>query len=77
MNLKHLALAAAMLLTIPSGVVAAEHLKSLNPADFDKSTPAGSDFYMHVNKGWMDANPLTKHCSRFAVGQPSARYCGF
>ncbi len=65
MNLKHLALAAAMLLTIPSGVVAAEHLKSLNPADFDKSTPAGSDFYMHVNKGWMDANPLTPEHARY------------
>lgn len=65
MNLKHLALAAAMLLTIPSGVVAAEHLKSLNPADFDKSTPAGSDFYMYVNKGWMDANPLTPEHARY------------
>ncbi|MDE6704146.1 MAG: M13 family metallopeptidase [Muribaculaceae bacterium] len=44
---------------------AEEHLKSLNPAYFDPATPASEDFYLHVNKGWMDANPLTAEHARY------------
>ncbi|MDE7397195.1 MAG: M13 family metallopeptidase, partial [Muribaculum sp.] len=44
---------------------AEEHLKSLNPAYIDKSTPAGVDFYHHVNRGWQEANPLTPEHSRY------------
>ncbi len=36
-----------------------EHLKSLNPAYFDNNTAPGKDFYTHVNKGWLEAHPLT------------------
>ncbi len=44
---------------------AEEHLKSLNPAYIDNSTPAGVDFYHHVNRGWQEANPLTPEHSRY------------
>jgi len=43
----------------------AEHLKSLNPAYFDKDTPAGTDFYHHVNRGWQEAFPLTPEHARY------------
>ncbi|MDE6322093.1 MAG: M13 family metallopeptidase [Muribaculaceae bacterium] len=43
----------------------AEHLKSLNPAYFDDSVPAGVDFYQHVNSGWQEAYPLTPEYSRY------------
>jgi putative endopeptidase len=44
---------------------AEEHLKSLNPAYFDQNTPAGTDFYKHVNKGWQDTHPLTPEHARY------------
>ena len=44
---------------------AEEHLKSLNPAYFDPAVPASEDFYQHVNKGWMEANPLTAEHARY------------
>ena len=44
---------------------AQEHLKSLNPAYFDPSTPAGTDFYTHVNKGWEEAHPLDAEHARY------------
>ena len=46
-------------------VSAQEHLKSLNPEGFDNSVPVGTDFYQHVNKGWMDSHPLTPEYSRY------------
>ncbi len=64
MNLKLslMALAATAALS-----VSAEHLHSLNKDYIDPTTPAGADFYKHVNKGWMDANPLTPEYSRYGV----------
>ena len=47
------------------GLNAQEHLKSLNPEGFDNTTPAGTDFYQHVNKGWMESHPLTPEYSRY------------
>lgn len=58
-------LAAGMLCGITMGASAQEHLKSLNPAYFDKSIPAGTDFYHHVNKGWQEAHPLTDEFARY------------
>lgn len=40
-------------------------LKSLDPSYFDNSIPAGTDFYRHINNGWMKAHPLTPEYSRF------------
>ena len=55
-------------LAIASGVASgAEHLKSVNPAYIDNSIPAGEDFYMHVNKGWMESHPLTAEYARYGV----------
>ena len=54
----------AMMLTL--GVTAqAEHLKSLNPDYFDNSIPVGTDFYLHTNKGWQEAHPLTAEHARY------------
>ncbi len=46
---------------------AEEHLKSLNPQGISKEIPAGADFYHHVNKKWMEANPLTDEYSRYGM----------
>lgn len=43
----------------------AEHLKSLNARNIDNSIPVQTDFYRHVNKGWMDKHPLTPEHSRY------------
>lgn len=53
-----------------AGVVAcshggAEHLASLNPAYIDTTVAPGTDFYTHVNKGWMEAHPLTGEHARY------------
>lgn len=55
----------AMLLAGAASMMHAEHLKSLNPAYFDETTPAGTDFYHHVNRGWQKAYPLTPEHSRY------------
>ena len=47
------------------GLSAQEHLKSLNPANIDKNTAASTDFYEHVNKGWIESHPLTPEYSRY------------
>ena len=60
---KKLLLAVAVTGVAATGM--AEHLKSLNAEYIDKTTPAGTDFYKHVNKGWMEANPLTPEYSRY------------
>lgn len=58
-------IAGAIMAAATLGAGAQEHLKSLNPAYFDPSTPASQDFYQHVNKGWMEAHPLTPEHSRY------------
>ncbi len=44
---------------------ATEHLSSLNAAYIDSTTAPGTDFYTYVNKGWMEANPLTPEHARY------------
>ena len=46
---------------------AEEHLKSLDPKQFDPNTPASADFYQHVTKGWRDAHPLTAEHARYGA----------
>lgn len=58
-------LSVALMGGVAFGVSAQEHLKSLNPGYIDPNTPAKVDFYKHVNKGWMDANPLTPEHARY------------
>ncbi|MCM1164180.1 MAG: M13 family metallopeptidase [Muribaculaceae bacterium] len=63
--------ASALALTIAAaGAVScsgpkAEHLASLNPEYIDSTTSPGADFYTFVNKGWMEANPLTGEHARY------------
>ena len=59
MKLFKSALLALAALCAGSTAYATEHMKSLNPDFFDKTTSAGEDFYKFVNQGWMDANQLT------------------
>ncbi len=44
---------------------ASEHLASLNVAYLDTTVAPGADFYTYVNKGWMEANPLTAEHARY------------
>ena len=44
-----------------------EHLASINKAYIDTTIPAGTDFYMRINKGWMEANPLTDEYARYGA----------
>jgi len=65
MKLKHtLLFAAGALVALTAG---AEHLKSLNGAGLSKDIQPGEDFYLYVNKAWMDANPLTPEHSRYGM----------
>ncbi len=50
---------------IPSLMGAQEHLKSLDKNGLDKNVAPSQDFYQYVNKGWMDANPLTPEYARY------------
>lgn len=65
MKLFKSALLALVALCAGSTAYATEHMKSLNPDFFDKTTSAGEDFYKFVNQGWMDANQLTPEYSRY------------
>ncbi len=67
MKLFNLALAAAAIAATSAPAMAVEHLKSVNPAYINNSIPAGDDFYNHVNKGWMEAHPLTPEYARFGI----------
>ncbi|MCI8997766.1 MAG: M13 family metallopeptidase [Muribaculaceae bacterium] len=44
---------------------AADHLASINPNYIDTTIAPGTDFYSHVNKGWMEAHPLTAEYARY------------
>lgn len=35
-----------------------ETVDHLDPSAFDPSIPASQDFYLHVNQGWLEANPV-------------------
>ncbi len=61
---KTLLIASAALMTFS---VSAEHLKSLNASGISKEIQPGEDFYLYVNKTWMDANPLTPEHSRYGM----------
>ncbi|MCM1449765.1 MAG: M13 family metallopeptidase [Clostridiales bacterium] len=63
--MKKFILTMACATALTGALQAQEHLKSLNPAYFDESTPAGTDFYRHINKGWQEAHPLTAEYSRY------------
>lgn len=55
----------AVVLTATGAASAQEHLKSLDPKNFDNTVPAGTDFYQHVTKGWQKAHPLTAEYARY------------
>ena len=42
-----------------------EHLASINPDYIDTTIAPGHDFYTRINKGWIEANPLTGEHARY------------
>lgn len=48
-----------------SGVIAQEHLHSIDPKGIEHSISPKSDFYNHVNKKWTESHPLTPEYSRY------------
>ncbi len=63
--MKKIILAGAMLAAASMSLSAQEHLKSLNPNYIDQTTAPSKDFYQHVNKGWMEAHPLSAEHARY------------
>ena len=63
LKLKILAGCAAVAMVFP--VLAQEHLKSLDKNGVSKTITPAEDFYMYVNEGWINANPLTPEYSRY------------
>lgn len=63
-------LALVMAITLTAGTSALadapkEHLKSLDAKQIDNTIAPGTDFYLHVNKKWMEENPLTPEHARY------------
>lgn len=54
-----------LLASVAGGANAQEHLKSLDASGIDKSVAPGTDFYQHVNAGWMESHPLTPEYARY------------
>ena len=50
---------------IAVSALAEEHLKSIPSSQLDNSISPKEDFYLHVNKKWKEANPLTPEHSRY------------
>ena len=46
-------------------MMAQEHLKSVDKANFDTSVSPKVDFYEYATRGWQLANPLTDEYSRY------------
>lgn len=51
--------------SLPFGISAEEHLKSLDKSGFDNSVKASEDFYQYVNDGWMKSHPLSPEYARY------------
>ena len=65
-------LALVMAITLTAGTSALadapkEHLKSLDAKQIDNTIAPGTDFYLHVNKKWMEENPLTPEHARYGL----------
>ena len=55
----------SVLLGIGLTVSAQNHLGSVDTANFDANVSAKTDFYRHVNNGWLQKHPLPAERSRF------------
>lgn len=55
----------SVLLGIGLTVSAQNHLGSVDTANFDANVSANTDFYRHVNNGWLQKHPLPAERSRF------------
>ncbi len=46
-------------------MMAQEHLKSIDKANFDTTVSPKADFYEYATRGWQKANPLTDEHARY------------
>ncbi|MCH5226590.1 MAG: M13 family metallopeptidase [Muribaculaceae bacterium] len=63
--MKRFLLSAASMLMVVATMSAQEHLKSLDGNGISNNVKPGDDFYLYVNEGWIEANPLTPEYSRY------------
>ncbi len=55
----------AVIMTVALSACSTQHLKSLSADQVTDSIAPGEDFYLHVNKKWMDSHPLTGEYARY------------
>ena len=63
--MKKYILSLSALLFAGAGFLNAEHLKSLDANGIDNNIKPGDDFYLHVNKKWMEDHKLSPEYSRY------------
>ncbi|MDE6370213.1 MAG: M13 family metallopeptidase, partial [Duncaniella sp.] len=63
--LPYIAMALTFAAATSCGHGTTEHLGSINVNYLDTTTSPGQDFYTYVNKGWLEANPLTDEYARY------------
>ncbi len=60
-------LAAAIALTLTLTAAAKTNERGIDPANFDATTPACTDFYQHANGGWLKNNPIPAEYSAWGT----------
>ena len=63
--MKLIKFALAMTIALTGCSQKAPHTKSLDLSKLTDSIAPGEDFYLHVNKAWMEEHPLTGEYARF------------
>lgn len=58
----------ALLLTLSVASLFGQSSHKIDPATFDKNTPACTDFYQYVNSGWLAANPIPPAFPSWGLG---------
>ena len=58
----------ALLLAISVASLSGQSTNKIDPSTFDQSAPACTDFYQHVNGGWLKANPLPAAFPTWGLG---------
>ena len=57
-----------LLLAVSVATLLGQSSHKLDPATFDKNTPACTDFYQYVNGGWLVANPIPPAFPSWSLG---------
>jgi putative endopeptidase len=57
-----------LLITVSVATLFGQSNHKIDPATFDKNTPACTDFYQYVNGGWLAANPIPAAFPSWGLG---------